>query len=65
MPANERQNVLRRLYRLETSRTTPGNGLGLSLVAAIVDMHDGEIELSDNKPGLRVAMTFEKDSSDG
>lgn len=65
VPANERQNVLRRLYRLETSRTTPGNGLGLSLVAAIVDMHDGEIELSDNKPGLRVAMTFEKDSSDG
>jgi signal transduction histidine kinase len=65
VPANERQNVLRRLYRLETSRTTPGNGLGLSLAAAIVDMHDGEIELSDNEPGLRVAMTFEKDSSDG
>jgi signal transduction histidine kinase len=64
VPADERQNVLRRLYRLETSRTTPGNGLGLSLVAAIVDMHGGEIEMSDNEPGLRVAMTFEKASSD-
>ncbi|MBL7309704.1 sensor histidine kinase, partial [Escherichia coli] len=35
IPASERDNVLRRFYRLERSRTTPGNGLGLSLVAAI------------------------------
>lgn len=60
VPADERQNVLRRLYRLETSRTTPGNGLGLSLVAAIVDLHGGRIELGNNEPGLLVSMTFDK-----
>ena len=51
-------NVFRRLYRLEKSRTTPGHGLGLSLVSAIVLLHDGTIELGDNKPGLSVTVTF-------
>lgn len=59
IPADERENVLRRLYRLERSRTTPGNGLGLSLVAAIVEMHGGELTLEDNAPGLRVVITFD------
>ncbi len=54
IPVEERENVLRRLYRLERSRTTPGSGLGLSLVAAIVNMHDGALRLEDNDPGLRV-----------
>lgn len=58
VPAGERENVLRRLYRLERSRTTPGSGLGLSLVAAIVEMHDGELTLEDNAPGLRVVITM-------
>lgn len=58
IPADERENVLRRLYRLERSRTTPGSGLGLSLVAAIVDMHEGEMRLKDNHPGLRVEITL-------
>lgn len=58
IPEDERENVLRRLYRLEHSRTTPGNGLGLSLVAAIVEMHDGALALADNNPGLRVRITF-------
>jgi len=58
IPADERENVLRRLYRLERSRTTPGNGLGLSLVAAIVDMHEGEMRLEDNEPGLQVEITL-------
>lgn len=53
IPAEERENVLRRLYRLERSRTTPGSGLGLSLVAAIIHMHDGELRLEDNAPGLK------------
>ncbi len=51
-----RQKVLQRFFRLETSRTTPGNGLGLSLVAAIVKLHEGLLELSDNEPGLRVSV---------
>ena len=58
IPATERENVLRRLYRLERSRTSPGNGLGLSLVAAIVDMHSGTLTLDDNAPGLKVIITM-------
>jgi len=58
IPAIERDNVFRRLYRLEKSRTTPGSGLGLALVKAIVDLHDATIRLEDNYPGLRVSMTF-------
>lgn len=60
IPEDERENVLRRLYRLEHSRTTPGNGLGLSLVAAIVDMHEGELQLLENDPGLKVVITLQK-----
>lgn len=58
IPAAERGNVFRRLYRLEHSRTTPGNGLGLSLVAAIGDLHGANIELGDNQPGLVVKVSF-------
>lgn len=58
IPEDERENVLRRLYRLERSRTTPGSGLGLSLVAAIVKFHEGVLRLEDNAPGLRVSITL-------
>ena len=53
IPAEERDKVFRRLYRLDKSRTTAGSGLGLSLVRAIADLHGGKVELSDNGPGLR------------
>jgi signal transduction histidine kinase len=53
-----RQKVFQRFYRLEQSRTTPGNGLGLSIVAAIADLHGGSIALSDNHPGLKIVVTF-------
>jgi signal transduction histidine kinase len=49
---------LRRFYRLETSRTTPGNGLGLALVKAVADLHGASVELSDHRPGLRVSVRF-------
>ncbi|WP_024275860.1 HAMP domain-containing sensor histidine kinase [Hyphomicrobium sp. 802] len=58
IPAEERENVFRRLYRLEKSRTTAGNGLGLSLVAAIADLHGARITLADNEPGLLVEIWF-------
>ena len=58
IPENERQAVLRRFYRLERSRTTPGSGLGLSLVAAIADLHGAELVLEDNHPGLAVVVQF-------
>ena len=58
IPAAERDTVLRRLYRLETSRSTPGSGLGLALVDAIVKLHGGTLTLADNAPGLRVSVAF-------
>lgn len=58
IPVSERENVFRRLYRIERARTTPGSGLGLSLVAAIAELHDAPIALCDNEPGLRVELTF-------
>lgn len=63
IPEHERTNVLRRLYRLERSRTTPGHGLGLSLVAAVAGVHGATLSLSDNRPGLRVALSFPARSS--
>ncbi len=54
IPQGERDNVLRRLYRLDASRHTPGNGLGLSLVQGVVKLHGGTVTLMDNGPGLRV-----------
>ncbi len=56
IPPEERDKVFRRLYRLERSRTTPGNGLGLSLVKAVTELHGGTITLSDNEPGLKVSI---------
>lgn len=58
IPAAERENVLRRLYRLESSRSTPGNGLGLSMVAAIGELHGATLTFSDNAPGLIVSIRF-------
>jgi len=58
IPESERENVFRRLYRLEKSRTTPGSGLGLAMVKAIAELHDASISLDDNHPGLRIAVTF-------
>jgi signal transduction histidine kinase len=58
IPAEERKRVFRRFYRLEGSRTTPGSGLGLSLVEAIAALHDVSIDLTDNAPGLRVTLRF-------
>ena len=56
IPVDERQLVFRRFYRLERSRRTSGNGLGLSLVAAVARRHDARVELFDNAPGLKVEM---------
>ncbi len=56
IPPEEHGNVFRRFYRLENSRHTPGNGLGLSLVAAVARLHNSRAEISDNAPGLRIEM---------
>lgn len=58
IPEPLRRKVFQRFYRLETSRTTPGSGLGLSLVAAIAALHDVTVALDDNRPGLQAALRF-------
>ena len=54
--AADRDHVLRRFVRLDQSRTAPGTGLGLSLVAAVARLHGARLTLGDNQPGLRVEM---------
>ncbi|WP_395396943.1 ATP-binding protein [Novosphingobium sp. BL-8A] len=64
IPKDEREKVLVRFYRLDASRSTPGSGLGLSLVHAIATLHAAELMLEDNNPGLRIHFRFpEKDSA--
>jgi signal transduction histidine kinase len=58
IPVNESQQVFKRFYRLERSRRTPGNGLGLSLVAAVARLHSARIEMADNAPGLKFKLLF-------
>lgn len=58
IPAGEHEHVFKRFYRLEASRYTPGNGLGLSLVAAVARLHGARIELLDNAPGLKFRLWF-------
>ena len=58
IPAEERDKVLARFYRLDRSRSTPGSGLGLALVAAIAELHEARLTLDDNAPGLRVVLVF-------
>lgn len=59
VPEEERERIFRRFYRLERSRSTTGSGLGLSLVAAVAALHEINIEVQDNRPGLRVVLTFQ------
>jgi signal transduction histidine kinase len=56
--ADDRARVLERFVRLEASRNSPGTGLGLSLVAAVARMHDAQLDLADNKPGLKAILLF-------
>ena len=58
IPAHEHEQVFKRFYRLEHSRYTPGNGLGLSLVAAVARLHGARIEMLDNLPGLKLKLWF-------
>lgn len=56
IPEAERGRVLERFMRLETARTRPGFGLGLSLVAAVARLHGGSVRLLDAGPGLRAEL---------
>jgi signal transduction histidine kinase len=68
IPEGDRASVFDRFVRLEPSRSTPGNGLGLSLVRAVARRHEGTVTLGDNHlggrhlggghPGLKVRIEF-------
>jgi signal transduction histidine kinase len=58
IPAHMRSKVLQRFFRLESSRTTQGSGLGLSLAHAIVKLHEASMEFSHNEPGLKVTVAM-------
>jgi len=58
IPSDQYGHVFKRFYRLEHSRYTPGNGLGLSLVAAVARLHGARIEMLDNAPGLKLRLWF-------
>jgi signal transduction histidine kinase len=59
VPAGERQRIFAKFHRLDRSRSLPGNGLGLSLVSAIADLHGARLAVNDNGPGLRVTLDFD------
>jgi signal transduction histidine kinase len=63
IPAADRERVLRRFVRLEASRSTPGSGLGLSLVAAVAGLHGATLSVGDNGPGLRVILCFPRSAT--
>ncbi|MDP6399328.1 MAG: HAMP domain-containing sensor histidine kinase [Arenicellales bacterium] len=54
----EREKVFQRFYRTDVSRSTPGNGLGLSLVRAVAKLHNAKLTLHDNHPGLCVELAL-------
>jgi signal transduction histidine kinase len=58
VPAHLRQAVLAPFFRLDASRSSPGSGVGLAIVAAVAARHRAKLVLEDNGPGLRVAATF-------
>ena len=58
IPDADRKHAVERFVRLEASRTLPGSGLGLSLASAVAKLHNGELRLGDNNPGLRVTLVL-------
>ena len=56
IPEHLRRDALRKFGRLDQARSTPGSGLGLSLVGAVASVHGGSIEVLDNCPGLRAVL---------
>ena len=58
IPMADRDKVLERFYRADASRSSPGSGLGLSLVRAVARLHDAALTIEDNCPGVIATLTF-------
>jgi signal transduction histidine kinase len=65
VPDAERHRIAERFFRLEGSRSAPGHGLGLNLVAAIAALHGGTLRFRDNRPGLRAVLHLTAHSDKG
>lgn len=65
VPEAERERLFDRFYRLERSRSTPGSGLGLALVAAVAKLHGAEVRLIDAEPGLEAQVVFPRPATLG
>jgi len=60
IPTEEHEKVVQRFYRLDQSRTTPGSGLGLALVFAVLKVHQLTLSFADNDPGLKVRISIDQ-----
>lgn len=60
IPESEYEKVFQRLYRLDQSRTTPGHGLGLSLVKVVAERHNASISFGKDEQSFAVTLTFQK-----
>lgn len=59
IPEDDRTRIFERFFRAEKSRSSPGDGLGLSLVYAVLKLHKGQIRVTDNEPGARFTVSLE------
>ena len=59
----DRKRATERFFRAEAARSTAGSGLGLSLVSAVAQLHNGTLHLQDNEPGLRAVVCLPADKS--
>jgi signal transduction histidine kinase len=58
IPSEEMGKVTQRFYRLDQSRSLPGNGLGLPIVSSISHLHSGTFALEDANPGLKARIVL-------
>jgi signal transduction histidine kinase len=58
IPSEQHEQVFTRFKRLDNARSTSGNGLGLSLVKAVAELHGATVQLQDNHPGLRASLVI-------
>lgn len=58
IPGEDKEKVFRRLYRLDKSRSTPGTGLGLSLVKAVAELHGAAVSMQQRNPGVAAVVIF-------
>jgi signal transduction histidine kinase len=61
----ERDKIFQRFYRTASGHRVPGSGLGLSIAAAIANLHDLELRFEDNHPGALFEMSGRRDYPQG